>query len=214
MLEVRNQITRFFRSGTLQSLLIVVAVALGVAVVTAVVAYIGSSYRQQAILQSDLSFREITVVGRADDPELFAGGDPLPRLMIVIDEFRMLAEEQPDVMAHLMRIAAVGRSLGVHLVLATQRPGGIVSADIKANVNLRIALRVRDRADSDDVIGCPDAAALCERVLAAGLSLFLPLEERWYRRNLVEVGARQFIVADPDGYLLRLSTDIGTRPGR
>ncbi|QNF93348.1 FtsK/SpoIIIE domain-containing protein [Janibacter sp. YB324] len=89
-------------------------------------------------------------------------GDPLPRLMIVIDEFRMLAEEQPDVMAHLMRIAAVGRSLGVHLVLATQRPGGIVSADIKANVNLRIALRVRDRADSDDVIGCPDAAEIPE----------------------------------------------------
>ena len=84
-------------------------------------------------------------------------GDPLPRLVIVIDEFRMLAEEQPDALAHLMRIAAVGRSLGVHLILATQRPGGIVSADIKANVNLRIALRVRDRVDSDDVIGTPAA---------------------------------------------------------
>lgn len=89
-------------------------------------------------------------------------GEPLPRLMIVIDEFRMLAEEQPDALAHLMRIAAVGRSLGVHLVLATQRPGGIVSADIKANVNLRIALRVRDRVDSDDVIGCPDAMSIPE----------------------------------------------------
>lgn len=89
-------------------------------------------------------------------------GEPLPRLMIVIDEFRMLAEEQPDALAHLMRIAAVGRSLGVHLVLATQRPGGIVSADIKANVNLRIALRVRDRVDSDDVIGCPDAVDIPE----------------------------------------------------
>ncbi|EKA62287.1 putative cell division-related protein [Janibacter hoylei PVAS-1] len=82
--------------------------------------------------------------------------------MIVIDEFRMLAEEQPEALAHLLRIAAVGRSLGVHLVLATQRPGGIVSADIRANVNLRIALRVRDRSDSDDVIGCPDAADLPE----------------------------------------------------
>nr|WP_257907316.1 FtsK/SpoIIIE domain-containing protein [Janibacter limosus] len=89
-------------------------------------------------------------------------GEPLPRLMIVIDEFRMLAEEQPDALAHLMRIAAVGRSLGVHLVLATQRPGGIVSADIKANVNLRIALRVRDRVDSDDVIGCADAVDIPE----------------------------------------------------
>ncbi|WEV79617.1 FtsK/SpoIIIE domain-containing protein [Janibacter cremeus] len=89
-------------------------------------------------------------------------GDPLPRLMIVIDEFRMLAEEQPEALAHLMRIAAVGRSLGVHLVLATQRPGGIVSADIKANVNLRIALRVRDRVDSDDVLGVPDAVDIPE----------------------------------------------------
>ncbi len=63
----------------MQSLLIVVAVALGVAVVTAVVAYIGSSYEQQMRLQSDLSFREITVVSRTDDPNLFADGEPLPQ---------------------------------------------------------------------------------------------------------------------------------------
>ncbi len=89
-------------------------------------------------------------------------GPPLPRLMIVVDEFRVLAEEQPEALGHLMRIATVGRSLGVHLVLATQRPGGIVSADIRANVNLRIALRVRDRADSEDVIGTRDAVTLPE----------------------------------------------------
>ncbi|WP_157074608.1 FtsK/SpoIIIE domain-containing protein [Janibacter corallicola] len=89
-------------------------------------------------------------------------GPPLPRLMIVVDEFRVLAEEQPEALGHLMRIATVGRSLGVHLVLATQRPGGIVSADIRANVNLRIALRVRDRADSEDVIGSRDAVTLPE----------------------------------------------------
>ena len=56
------------------------------------------------------------------------------------------------------RIAALGRSLGVHLVLATQRPGGVVSADVRANVNLRIALRVRDASDSYDVIDSPAAA--------------------------------------------------------
>ena len=60
----------------------------------------------------------------------------------------------------LVRLAAVGRSLGVHLVLATQRPGGIVSADIRANVSLRIALRVRDRTDSVDVLDDPDAASI------------------------------------------------------
>ncbi len=87
----------------------------------------------------------------------------LGRLVLVIDEFRVLAEELPEFLDGLVRIAAVGRSLGIHLVLATQRPGGIVSADIKANVNLRIALRVRDPVDSVDVVEAPDAAAISER---------------------------------------------------
>ncbi len=91
------------------------------------------------------------------------GAEPVPRLVLVIDEFKMLAEDLPDFVDGLVRIAAVGRSLGVHLVLATQRPGGIVSSDIKANVNLRIALRVRDKADSDDVIEDPAAAAISGR---------------------------------------------------
>ncbi|HEY7720654.1 MAG TPA: FtsK/SpoIIIE domain-containing protein [Pedococcus sp.] len=94
----------------------------------------------------------------------------VPRLVIVIDEFRVLAEELPDFIAGLVRIAAVGRSLGVHLVLATQRPAGVVTADIKANVNLRIALRMRDRADSDDVLDAPDAASISERTPGRALA--------------------------------------------
>ncbi len=82
----------------------------------------------------------------------------LPRLVIVIDEFRLLADELPDFVDGVVSLAAVGRSLGVHLVLATQRPAGAITADIQANVNLRIAMRVRDVADSTDVIGSPDAA--------------------------------------------------------
>lgn len=85
---------------------------------------------------------------------------PLPRLVIVIDEFRALADELPSFVDGMVRIAALGRSLGLHLVLATQRPAGVVTADIKANVNLRIALRVRDRADSEEVVDVPDAAGL------------------------------------------------------
>ncbi len=84
----------------------------------------------------------------------------LPRLVLVIDEFRVLANELPEFVDGLVRLAAVGRSLGVHLVLATQRPAGVVTADIKANVNLRICLRVRDRADSHDVLDAADAAAI------------------------------------------------------
>lgn len=98
-----------------------------------------------------------------DDYQTKCSMPSIPRLVLVIDEFRLLAEELPDFVHGLVRIAAVGRSLGLHLVLATQRPGGIVSADIRANVGLRIALRVRDRMDSTDVVDSPDAAAILER---------------------------------------------------
>jgi DNA segregation ATPase FtsK/SpoIIIE, S-DNA-T family len=93
---------------------------------------------------------------RRDRPELAA----LPRLVVVVDEFRVLAEELPDFVSGLVRIATVGRSLGVHLVLATQRPAGVVSAEITANTNLRIALRVRESGDSRDLIDDPAAAFL------------------------------------------------------
>ena len=79
--------------------------------------------------------------------------DPLPRLVVVIDEFASLAKELPDFLGALVSIAQRGRSLGVHLLLATQRPAGVVTDDIRANTNLRIALRLQDRADSDDVVG-------------------------------------------------------------
>ena len=85
------------------------------------------------------------------------------RLVIVVDEFKALADEFPDFIAGLVRVAALGRSLGLHLVLATQRPAGIVSADMRANMACRIALRVRDRADSEDVVDAADAASLDPR---------------------------------------------------
>ena len=69
---------------------------------------------------------------------------PMPRLVLVIDEFATLVEELPEFVRGLVSIAQLGRSLGVHLVLATQRPAGVVGPDIKANTNLRIALRVTD----------------------------------------------------------------------
>ncbi|GGF44928.1 hypothetical protein GCM10011519_18460 [Marmoricola endophyticus] len=77
---------------------------------------------------------------------------PVPRLVIVIDEFAALATELPDFVTGLVDVARRGRSLGVHLVLATQRPAGVVSAEIRANTALRIALRVTDAADSQDII--------------------------------------------------------------
>ncbi|HEX5970231.1 MAG TPA: FtsK/SpoIIIE domain-containing protein, partial [Intrasporangium sp.] len=96
---------------------------------------------------------------RGVDPDL----PPIARLVLVVDEFKMLADELPDFVEGLVRIAAVGRSLGLHLLLATQRPAGIITGDMRANISLRIALRVRDRSDSDDVIECPAAARISDR---------------------------------------------------
>ncbi|MGW2422243.1 FtsK/SpoIIIE domain-containing protein [Streptomyces sp. NPDC001709] len=91
-------------------------------------------------------------------PEL----EPMPRLVIIIDEFAALVAELPDFVAGLVDIARRGRSLGVHLILATQRPAGVVSQDIRANTNLRIALRVTNRDESADVIDAPDAGSIAK----------------------------------------------------
>ncbi|GGL12032.1 cell division protein FtsK [Sphaerisporangium melleum] len=86
--------------------------------------------------------------------------DPLPRLLLVIDEFASMARELPDFISGLVNIAQRGRSLGIHLVLATQRPSGAVTADIRANTNLRIALRTTDTSESRDIIDAPDSGSI------------------------------------------------------
>jgi S-DNA-T family DNA segregation ATPase FtsK/SpoIIIE len=123
-----------------------------------------TAHRVLTSLRAELRRRErlLAAAGVADLGDLPrpADGHDLPRLVVVVDEFRVLAEEAPDVLDGLVRVAVVGRSLGVHLVLATQRPAGVVSADIRANTSLRIALRVADPGESRDVVDVPDAAAL------------------------------------------------------
>jgi len=89
---------------------------------------------------------------------------PIARLVVVIDEFAALATDYPDMMASVIDLASRGRSLGMHLILATQRPSGVVDQKIRANTNLRIALRVQDGFDSQDVVGVPDAASLNRNV--------------------------------------------------
>lgn len=80
----------------------------------------------------------------------------LARLVVVVDEFATMAVELPDFLGALVAVAQRGRSLGVHLVLATQRPAGVVRDDVRANTNLRISLRVQSTAEAHDVVG--DAA--------------------------------------------------------
>lgn len=83
-----------------------------------------------------------------------------PRIVVVVDEFRVLATDHPDLLDSLIRLATLGRSLGIHLVLATQRPAGIVDGQIKSNMALRVCLRVLETADSCDILGDGRSAQL------------------------------------------------------
>jgi S-DNA-T family DNA segregation ATPase FtsK/SpoIIIE len=86
----------------------------------------------------------------------------LPRLVIVVDEFAALSRELPAFVHGLVAVAQRGRSLGLHLLLATQRPSGVVSPEIRANADLRICLRVTDAAESVDVIDVSSAASIAK----------------------------------------------------
>lgn len=87
---------------------------------------------------------------------------PIPHLFIIIDEFAELKREEPDFMGELISVAQVGRSLGVHLILATQKPGGTVDENIWSNSRFRICLRVQDRQDSMHMLHKPDAAYITQ----------------------------------------------------
>lgn len=127
---------------------------------------VGAVSRVLDSLSRELGRREawLRACGHTDLAEAEADGThsgALPaRIAVVVDEFRVLAEEAPSVLERMVRLATVGRSLGVHLILATQRPQGIVSADIRANMSLVLCLRVASEVDSLDVLGTAAASRL------------------------------------------------------
>ena len=134
-------------------------------------------------LEAELRHRErlLAAAGAADlhDHRRRSGPDQpsLARLVVVIDEFATLAAELPGFVDALVGVAQRGRSLGVHLVLATQRPAGAVSANIQANTDLRIALRVQAPEDSQDVLGGPAAAAIPRSARGRAIVRFGPGHE-------------------------------------
>ncbi len=86
--------------------------------------------------------------------------EPIPHLLIICDEFAELKQQQEEFMDELISVARIGRSLGVHLILATQKPAGIVNDQIRSNSKFGICLKVQSAEDSNDVIKRPDAANL------------------------------------------------------
>lgn len=113
-------------------------------------------------LRAELTRREelFAMKGAKDLAALEERADPdaPPALVIVIDEFAALVTEVPAFVDGVIDIAQRGRSLGLHLIMATQRPAGVIKESLRANTNLRVALRVADEADSVDVLGTPRAA--------------------------------------------------------
>ncbi|CAH1855358.1 type VII secretion protein EssC [Convivina praedatoris] len=87
---------------------------------------------------------------------------PLPHLFLVADEFAELKAQKPEFMQKLISVARIGRSLGIHLVLATQKPSGIVDEQIWSNMNCKLALKVQNQADSNEILKTPDAADIVE----------------------------------------------------
>ena len=96
--------------------------------------------------------KDLIDMERRQDPET------PPALVIVIDEFAALVSDVPEFIDGVVDIAQRGRSLGIHLIMATQRPAGVIKDNLRANTNLRVALRMADEADSKDVVGSAIAA--------------------------------------------------------
>jgi S-DNA-T family DNA segregation ATPase FtsK/SpoIIIE len=113
-------------------------------------------------LRAELHYREHLLNRKKakDLLELEKRGDPEspPSLILVIDEFAALVGEVPEFVDGVVDIAQRGRSLGIHLIMATQRPAGVIKDNLRANTNMRIALRMADESDSQDVIGIKDSA--------------------------------------------------------
>ncbi len=130
--------------------------------------------RSLASIQSELRRRQIMFNKARDELDestidiykyqaLYRKGlvkEPISHLFIVSDEFAELKSQQPEFMDQLISTARIGRSLGVHLILATQKPAGVVNDQIWSNSKFRVCLKVQDKADSMDMIKCPDAASL------------------------------------------------------
>ena len=128
------------------------------------------SKRAMASIKSELARRQdifnLYGVNHINDySKKFRNGEakePLPHLFIISDEFAELKKEQPDFMKELVSTARVGRSLGVHLILATQKPSGVVDEQIWSNSKFKIALKVQNESDSREILKTPDASNITQ----------------------------------------------------
>lgn len=139
--------------------------------------------RAVAGLAAELQAREEALAARGfasiDDWENHSFRDAPARIICVIDEFRAMIRTHPDTLEDLVDLAARGRSLGMHLIAATQSPGGVVTPAMRANLTLRICLRTASAADSFEMLGA-DAAAVLPRIPGRAIvDAGDPIEIQW-----------------------------------
>lgn len=132
--------------------------------------------------------------------------EPLARILVVIDEFRIFSHELPETMDELMRLATLGRSLGLHLVLSTQRPQGVVTADIRANIGSILTLRLRSEDESRDLVGTVEAGRIPRNLPGRGV-LRRPGEKPVIFQTGLLTSSAHEVSLDPAG------TDPPTPPG-
>lgn len=137
----------------------------------------------------------------------------LPRLVIIVDEFAELAQNMTDFLPELVSIARVGRSLGVHLILATQKPAGVVNDQIWSNARFKICLKVQDVGDSREMLRKPDAAYLTQpgrAYLMVGHDEQYELFQSGYGGAIVDndsaLHANQVYRVNPDGLRIAINT--------
>ena len=128
------------------------------------------SMRALASIKSEMKrrqrvFNDSGVNNISNYTKLFKKGDvkePMPHLFIISDEFAELKKEQPEFMSELVSASRIGRSLGIHLILATQKPTGVVDDQIWSNSKFKLALKVQDESDSKEIIKTNDAAFITQ----------------------------------------------------
>ena len=138
--------------------------------------------------------------------------EPIAHLFIISDEFAELKAQQPEFMDELISTARIGRSLGVHLILATQKPSGVVNDQIWSNSKFKVCLKVQDRSDSQEMIKRPDAASLKETgrfFLQVGYDEFFALgQSAWAGAPYYESDVRKKKVDNSIAFVNNLGTPI------
>lgn len=141
---------------------------------------------------------EVAGVSHVDDyGDLYRKGrvsEAIPHLVLVVDEFAELKKEEPEFMQEMISVAQIGRSLGVHLILATQKPSGTIDDKIFSNTRFRLCLRVADRQDSMDMLHRPEASCLTQTgrcYLQIGNNELFELFQTGYSKEIYEEKRRR-----------------------